>query len=241
MDPRQRQLLEKAAQSCNNSMKLVTDLLRLRSLDELREENLVPVNLATVFEHAIDRVRDAAQARTVTLHDQADIAALRLAWIRGDASVLGEVFHVLLDNAIKYTPAGGTVVARLFVEGPAEYAQADASSDARERIVFEVLDSGIGIPADAFEKIFGEFYRAENATRLGISGSGLGLAFAARAAKFMRGSITLTPGDTGGVCARALFPQCPDCVRQAAESGVARVSPGTCPIWTASRRSHSAS
>lgn len=215
MDPRQRQLLEKAAQSCNSSIKLITDLLRLRSLDELNEESLVPVNLATVFESALDRVRDAAQSKGVALNHNVDMQTLRLAWMRGDAGVLTEVFHILLDNAVKYTPTGGRVDARLSLE--VSTTRTSDTGEPPQDIVFEVIDTGIGIPAHAYKKIFSEFYRAENATHLGISGTGLGLSFAARASKIMRGGIALEPALHGGVRARAILPQCPECVRQAAE------------------------
>jgi NADPH-dependent 2,4-dienoyl-CoA reductase/sulfur reductase-like enzyme/rhodanese-related sulfurtransferase/nitrogen-specific signal transduction histidine kinase len=227
IDPRQRQLLEKAAQSCTSSMKLVTDLLRLRSLDELRAENLVPVNLATVFETALDRLRDAAQTKGVDLRDHEDVQALRLAWIRGDAGVLAEVFHVLLDNAIKYTPQGGTVSARLFVE-PVD-GEHDEDGNPRYDVVFEVIDTGIGIPEGDFDKIFGEFYRSANATSLGVTGTGLGLPFAARAARVMRGRVELASAEQGGVLARAVFPQCPTCVKQAAETAEGESFPWSVP------------
>lgn len=211
IDPRQRQLLERAARSCSSSMKLVTDLLRLRSLGELRSEDLLPVNLVTVFESVLERVRDAATAKSIELEETVELEAKRLAWIRGEPSVTTEVFYVLVDNAIKYTPQGGRVRARIGVEE-------NEASDG-QNVVFEVVDTGIGIPADAYEKIFEEFFRADNTAGLAASGSGLGLSFAARAARIMGGHIKLSPIPEGGTSARAVFPQCPTCVEMAGEHG----------------------
>jgi signal transduction histidine kinase len=68
----------------------------------------------------------------------------------------------LLSNAIKFTPPGGTVIIQLHKEESTIYGK--------------VQDNGIGIPANAIDKIFSEFFRAQNAKDLNIPGTGLGLA-----------------------------------------------------------------
>jgi two-component system phosphate regulon sensor histidine kinase PhoR len=70
----------------------------------------------------------------------------------------------LVSNAIKYTPSGGLVKVRAWIED--------------DRIELEVADSGIGIPEKALPRIFSEFYRAKNATALDVEGTGLGLVIA---------------------------------------------------------------
>jgi signal transduction histidine kinase len=67
----------------------------------------------------------------------------------------------LIDNAIKYTPEGGTVEVRVRNEG--------------SRAILEVSDSGAGIPADSLPHIFERFYRVDKARSRASGGAGLGL------------------------------------------------------------------
>jgi signal transduction histidine kinase len=67
-----------------------------------------------------------------------------------------------LSNAIKYSPAGGTITV-----------QGRVAAD--EAILIRVIDQGIGIPADELTKIFERFYRAENQVTSAVRGAGLGL------------------------------------------------------------------
>jgi heavy metal sensor kinase len=82
--------------------------------------------------------------------------------VEGDQSRIKQVVVNLLDNAIKYTPAGGSV--RLNVR-------------ARDRkAIMEVIDTGVGIPAAALPHVFERFYRVDEARSRQIEGAGLGLA-----------------------------------------------------------------
>ncbi|MGE3857284.1 MAG: PAS domain-containing protein [Dehalococcoidia bacterium] len=86
-----------------------------------------------------------------------------------DPNRLRQVLANLLDNAVKYSPAGGDVHVRLREEDGG--------------ILLEVRDSGIGLPPDALESIFTPFSRAANAARENIPGLGLGLYVARRIAE----------------------------------------------------------
>jgi two-component system phosphate regulon sensor histidine kinase PhoR len=77
---------------------------------------------------------------------------------------LERLFLNLVSNAVKYTPAGGSVLVKLWGED--------------DQIKAEVSDTGIGIPEEALPRIFSEFYRAKNAKALEMEGTGLGLALA---------------------------------------------------------------
>ena len=83
--------------------------------------------------------------------------------VRGDSNRLAQVVANLLSNAIKYSPSGGTVE----VVGEEENGAVRVS----------VRDEGLGIPAEDREQVFTKFFRGD-ASEHGISGSGLGLAFA---------------------------------------------------------------
>ena len=108
---------------------------------------------------------------TLTVEPAADIA------FRGDEDLLRRMFMNLLDNAIKYTPAGGSVSVEL------------ACEPSSVKII--VSDTGIGIPADQVPHIFERFYRVDKARSRADGGSGLGLAIAKWVAEAHRGSIDL--------------------------------------------------
>jgi signal transduction histidine kinase len=96
----------------------------------------------------------------------------------GDEDLLRRLIMNLLDNAIKYTPAGGTVFVKLVCN----------ASEAK--IIVE--DTGIGIPSESIPKVFERFFRLDEARSRAEGGSGLGLAIAKWVAIAHKGSIDLT-------------------------------------------------
>ena len=99
---------------------------------------------------------------------------------------IGEIIHNLVSNAIKYTPAGGTVRLRVTID--ADTAQ----------VHFHVDDSGPGIPVAERERIFERFYRIDKSRSVSHGGRGLGLAIAREIAKAHGGTITVGESDLGG-------------------------------------------
>ena len=95
----------------------------------------------------------------------------------------------LLDNAIKFTPAGGAITAG---------ARTATGEDGQPGVEIMVQDTGIGIPAEQHEKIFERFYQVdmEGTRRHG------GMAHAGRSIEAMRGRIRLLPGSFREICAR---------------------------------------
>jgi two-component system sensor histidine kinase BaeS len=91
-----------------------------------------------------------------------------------DERWMHQVVTNLLGNALKFTPAGGTVTIRTGQDGPGA--------------VLEVADTGIGIPADELPRVFDRFWRGQAAAR--TSGSGIGLAIAAELAQAHSGTLT---------------------------------------------------
>lgn len=111
----------------------------------------------------------------------------------GDEVLLRRLIMNLLDNAIKYTPAGGSVSVRLISEP--------------ESVKFIVSDTGIGIPAEAAPYIFERFYRADKARSRADGGSGLGLAIAKWVAEAHNGSIDLISNPDHGSKFIVLLPR----------------------------------
>jgi two-component system phosphate regulon sensor histidine kinase PhoR len=110
----------------------------------------------------------------------------------GDEDLLRRLMLNLLDNGIKYTPAGGSVTVKL-VAGPPEV-----------RIV--VSDTGVGIPAEAAPHVFERFYRVERARSREDGGSGLGLAIARWVAEAHGGEIKLTSSPGRGTTFTVSLP-----------------------------------
>ncbi len=135
--------------------RLVDDLLSLSRL-EASPPLLRTVNLRAVVESAMGRLFDRSEAADLTLTLDTPSS---LARVRADPDRLEQALVNLLDNAIKYTPAGGTVTALLISEGG--YVRVDIS------------DTGPGISPDDLPHLFEPLYRAENAR--GLPGTGLGL------------------------------------------------------------------
>ncbi|OWW22402.1 sensor histidine kinase, partial [Noviherbaspirillum denitrificans] len=112
--------------------------------------------------------------------------------VRGHELLLHEMLANLVDNAIRYTPAGGRLVIRVFkVDVP----------------MLEVEDSGPGIPESERERVFAPFYRAATAQAVNAAGSGLGLTIVRDIAAMHGASVELLDGAQGaGLKVRILFP-----------------------------------
>ncbi|WOI53934.1 response regulator [Parvularcula sp. LCG005] len=101
----------------------------------------------------------------------------------GDAGRLRQIVTNLVGNAVKFTTNGYVMIS----VGPCEECATD-----EEWWQIEVTDTGIGIPADKLESIFGEFDQAESTTTRVFGGTGLGLTISRRLAEMMGGTLTVT-------------------------------------------------
>ncbi|MBE3580377.1 MAG: HAMP domain-containing protein [Thermoanaerobacteraceae bacterium] len=140
--------------------RLIEDLLTLSRVEHRRPE---PVGMGASLPQAVARVmevvRPLAEERGVSLKTDLppDLPLLRL-----PEHFLDQILLNLLDNAIKYTPEGGSVTVTASREG------------SRARV--QVRDTGIGIPAESLPRIFERFYRVDKARSRAMGGTGLGLA-----------------------------------------------------------------
>jgi signal transduction histidine kinase len=116
--------------------------------------------------------------------------------VSGDRERLTQLVGNLVSNALKFTPAGGRVTARTFVDG--SYA------------VVEIEDTGIGIPAAEQSRLFQRFFRSSTATEQAIPGTGLGLVISKAIAEAHGGSIGVTSSSGEGTCFRVEIPLEPE-------------------------------
>ncbi|HJQ21512.1 MAG TPA: ATP-binding protein [Gemmatimonadaceae bacterium] len=146
--------------------------------------------LGEVCGECVRSVRSLALRKQMTLrYDGGDELPMR-----GDENLLRRLFLNLLDNAIKYTPAGGSVVVSSRVENG--------------MYVVDVSDSGTGVPPDVRERVFDRFYRVGRTHEAGdlVSGAGLGLAIARWIAEAHGGTLALARSDETGSTFRFSVP-----------------------------------
>jgi len=158
----QAEFIEKTYQSNERMIALINDLLDITRIEEGRY--LYQPTLAD-FEKVASSTADfckelAARKKINIIFNKPEI---RLPRISMDVEKVGLVVQNLLENAIKYTPAGGKVEISMGYD-----------KDKKE-IIFSVKDSGVGIPADQQPRVFTKFFRAANVMRMDTEGSGLGL------------------------------------------------------------------
>jgi len=140
-------------------MELIDDLLIVSKI----EQGSFPIMKKEIFleeqvEELVFRFKVFAEASNIKLSFNPQ---KKLPKIFGDSSLLKLVIENLIDNAIHYTPGGGRVEIRLRQE--------------KEKIIFEIEDSGFGIPEKEQKYIFRKFFRAENIQKKQPRGTGLGL------------------------------------------------------------------
>jgi two-component system sensor histidine kinase TctE len=117
-------------------------------------------------------------------------ATLQPADVQGVSWLLTEALNNLVDNALAYTPAGGTVTVR--------------TGALHDGVFLEVMDSGIGIPEAERGEVVARFFRGERSRGVG---SGLGLAIVADVARRHAAVLDIGPGDNDmGTCVRLVFP-----------------------------------
>ena len=160
--------------SATDLLTLVNDLLDLAKAEAGRiDPDLSDVDLRAVFGQLRGTLRPLATRPEVDFV----VEEPGLPSIRTDEVLLGQVLRNLLTNAIKFTAAGSV---RLRVTR--------AGDDA----VFEVADTGTGIPPELHERIFEEFYQVPGSRALSGKGTGLGLPYARRLVTILGGALRVT-------------------------------------------------
>jgi len=177
-EPTRREFLETMRGQVDRLSKLTVDLLDLSRLDAGRlHVEREPVDMARIAQDLADEFAAVAQTSEHPLDAVPEGEALALA----DQQRTLQIGRILIDNALVHTPDGTRVHVRAVTQPGA--------------VVLAVEDEGPGIPAEAAERVFERFYRAEGPR---AAGSGLGLAIASELATLMGGRIELEsrPGHT---------------------------------------------
>jgi signal transduction histidine kinase len=177
--PENRDLLEVIRRNIDVEVRLIDDLL---DLTRLASGKLLfdptPIDFHTAVRSALEVCGEDFAAKGVDL--TVDLAAIEHIGI-GDQGRLGQVFWNLLKNAVKFTPAGGSV-------------SLTSSNPAPGRMAVTVADTGIGIEPDVLTKIFTPFEQGEQTVTRRFGGLGLGLAISKIIVDLHDGTIAASSG-----------------------------------------------
>ena len=199
---RQQILIDRAARRMARLQELLRDLLALGALkDRLPQHKRTELNLVELVHRVAEIIRPEAEARGVTVSLSLPDAPLPF---RATEEDVHRLVGNLLENAVKYTPSGGTVSLTLRAE--------------ESQVTLVVSDSGIGITPEAMPHIFEEFYRAANVKVMGTEGTGLGLSLVKRIVELYQGQIQVESEPDKGTTFTISLPRGADAEPERPES-----------------------
>ena len=168
---------------------LIQDLLsiaRLESGDNVTD--FATVDLTEITQRCLNDHRSHAAKKNITLvFNQSDSV-----WVFAEADGLTQILDNLVDNALKYTPADGTVTVNIQAEP--------------QTVHLKVTDTGIGIPVDHQDRIFERFYRVDKARSRQLGGTGLGLAIVKHLVNAFGAEVDVISAANQGTTFQITFP-----------------------------------
>jgi len=159
LSERQKHFVNRAIINMERMEQIIFELLDYARLDTEHESIFEECDLKSIINRAATIIQDLANHRNVNM--QVHLAS-DLAPVSGEPRLLNHVFVNLVSNAVKYNNRDGMVTIQAFNEG--DFARV------------EVVDTGIGIPADKLPYIFDRFFRVGDKRNANVEGTGLGLA-----------------------------------------------------------------
>ncbi len=179
LQPSERELAEGIHRSGIALLTIINDILDLSKLEAGRMTlSKEPFDLLTLCNDVVSLLSARADQRGLRL--RLELAPnVPLAWL-GDAGRLRQVLLNLIGNALKFTPSGEVVV------------QARADGEPVPRLVIDVRDTGIGIPADRLDAVFDSFTQADGSITRRFGGTGLGLSITRQLVELMGGEIRVS-------------------------------------------------
>jgi signal transduction histidine kinase/ligand-binding sensor domain-containing protein/DNA-binding response OmpR family regulator len=173
-------------------LELINQLLDISKLEagKMQIEALTG-ELVSFMQAKVDFFRSMAENKGISLRFSTEPETL---YTRFDQDKLDKIVSNLLSNALKFTPAGGEVVVRIWLKIAPE------SSVAPQWMVLEVQDTGIGIPSDQLEKIFDRFYQVDSSHTKEFEGTGIGLALTRELVSLHQGTIQVSSSLGKGTC-----------------------------------------
>jgi len=184
-DSERQQALANVVEGCDRAARLVEQLLTLARLEPEKFQAREACDLRSVAQQVIAELAPIAVAKNIELQ----LIAEQGEGINGSAALVGILVRNLVDNAVRYSPAGGDVQVRIDSSG--------------EGVVLTVCDQGPGVPDAEKDRIWDRFYRVLGG---GETGSGLGLSIVKHIADLHHADLETADGDNGkGLCISVKF------------------------------------
>jgi signal transduction histidine kinase len=193
LNPVQKEIVETGLASISNTIDLINDLLNVAHVEEgkmkfeIKRQSIIPI-----AQKSVAGVKLVADEKKITVSakmpDSPGFPDVDI-----DADKMGLALANLMDNAVKYTPEGGRIDFSL--------------SQERGLIKIVVQDSGIGIPKNQKNRLFSKFFRADNATAVQTSGTGLGLYMVKKIIDRHGGKIVLDSEEGKGTAFIVTIPE----------------------------------
>ena len=181
--PRQKEYLSLINIATERMLKLVNDLLDISRIEQGRMKlSIQRVNLGILAKEVSQQFLSKAQAQRQNL--QVTIDPQSLPNVLADPEKTTEIMSNLIDNALKYTPSGGTILVRVLLD--------------RDKVWFLVRDSGVGIPKEKQKDLFKKFSRIQSPLAKTVSGTGLGLYVAKQLTERQGGKVYVDSQDGQG-------------------------------------------
>jgi PAS domain S-box-containing protein len=206
---------------CDRLTRLISDLLNVSRIEAGRalDLNPKPVNIPPLMEKVLSVQRSYTDRHQLVL----DIAS-EIPIIVGDEDKLDQILTNLTNNAIKYSPKGGTITVSVLHDG--------------DKIRFSVADQGMGIPKEHQPKVFERFHRIDNRDTREVGGTGIGLYLVKHLVEAHGGTIWVESEVGEGSSFIFELPKCPPQFEaehdqlMGAQSGPGMMQPGMPPSMT---------
>ena len=210
MKPEQADFVKTIHQNGQHLLALIMGLLDLSKLESgTMRLKMRPMSIVPVLEDVVATLTPTARKKGVRL--ELDVAP-DVGQMRGDPERLRQVFLNLTENAIKFTPAAGSITLRArtmreqYVSGDDEDGLA-LLAPTRARLQVRVVDTGIGIPSRERDKVFDPFYQVDSSSTREYGGTGLGLSIVKRLVEAHGGSIDIEDNEPTGTAFVVSLPQ----------------------------------
>jgi PAS domain S-box-containing protein len=189
MTDRQRRQIDRIRASARHLLQLIEEILSYARMEAGGEElRLEPADAREIAREAAIVIEPLAQSRDLELRLHVDGPPIMM---QTDGGKVRQVLANLLSNAVKFTEHGH-VELRVATAG--------------NQVVYEVSDTGVGIPASEMSRIFDPFWQAERPNTRRVGGTGLGLSVSRRFVRMLRGEITVESEQGRGTRVRVVLP-----------------------------------
>ena len=188
-NPQQAALMTNIVEEVDHMSQLVDELLLLSRLDAHQLKlDIRPINVTGLVAEIQRQFEPLTSSRQVTFLNQTAIGT-----VQADVTRLRQVLIILLDNALRHTPAGRTISVKSLIEG--------------RNLRITVNDNGEGIAPEHLPHVFDRFYQADNARSKDQKGTGLGLSIAKSLVEIQDGQISITSQPGKGTSISITLPK----------------------------------